>query len=380
MRMLTIFYFALARNFRDTSSLLQMTLLPLLLILILGTALNSFFQPESLEPVAVGYLNEDRGQAGAYFERFILSDEVKEILAVRPEHSLEEALSKLREGEYAALVHVPEDFSSGMLPAGKAALRVTVAPNLAMEASIVGNVLDSFIHGANAAVALQQLGTTEVLYSYGGAAIVEQPLAASGVMPGAMDYYAVTMLVMIIMYGSLYACYGMRESYLDAVGRRIKGSPVRGAEHYAGLVLANVVTVFLQLLLVLAITGLVYKVNWGDNLPLILLIAFSLVLLSISLGTMVAMVARNEMVAGGVLNIFIPVSTYIAGGYFKIASPGPVFNALQHLSPNNLAQTAIFNTIYGGPVTQTAFLLGLMVLFILVTFAIAMVAERRRLA
>jgi len=35
---------------------------------------------------------------------------------------------------------VPEDFSSGMLPAGKAALRVTVAPNLAMEASIVGNV------------------------------------------------------------------------------------------------------------------------------------------------------------------------------------------------------------------------------------------------
>ena len=34
-----------------------------------------------------------------------------------------------------------------------------------------------------------------------------------------MDYYAVTMLVMIIMYGSLYACFGMRESYLAAAGR-----------------------------------------------------------------------------------------------------------------------------------------------------------------
>ena len=77
------------------------------------------------------------------------------------------------------------------------------------------------------------------------------------------------------------------------------------------------------------------------------------------------------------LNVFIPVSTFI-GGYVKIVAPGPVFNALQHLSPNYLAQTAIFNTIYGGPGTHTAFLLGVMGLFILITFAIAMAAERRK--
>ena len=108
-----------------------------------------------------------------------------------------------------------------------------------------------------------------------------------------------------------------------------------------------------------------YNVNWGDNLPLILLITFALVLLSIGLGTLIGMVARNEMIAGGVLNVLIPAFTFIAGGYFKFTAPGPFFAALQHVSPNYLAQTAILNTIYGGPAAQTAAFLGAMWLIIL---------------
>ncbi|HOL17899.1 MAG TPA: ABC transporter permease, partial [Bacillota bacterium] len=231
---------------------------------------------------------------------------------------------------------------------------------------------------ANTVAALRRMGLAETAYSYQGGAIEDRPLAASGIMPGAIDYYAVTMLVMIIMYGSLYACFGMKESYLDAVGKRIKGSPIRGTEHYVGLVLANVVTVFLQALVVIAFTRYAYGVNWGENLPLILLITFTLVLLSIGLGTMIAMVTRSEMLAGGILNGLIPVITFMAGGYYRFSIPGKIFSALQHLSPNYLAQTAIFNTIYGGAAAHTGALLGAMGAIILGTFAVAMAAERRK--
>ena len=84
------------------------------------------------------------------------------------------------------------------------------------------------------------------------------------------------------------------------------------------------------------------------------------------------------MLAGGILNVLIPVFTFAAGGYVKITAPGPVFASLQHLSPNYLAQTAIFNTIYDGPAAQTAVLMGAMGLVILATFAVAMAVERRK--
>ena len=128
----------------------------------------------------------------------------------------------------------------------------------------------------------------------------------------------------------------------------------------------------------IAFTRYAYGVNWGENLPLILLITFTLVLLSIGLGTMIAMVTRNEMLAGSILNGLIPVFTFIAGGYYRFSIPGKFFSALQHLSPNYLAQTAIFNTIYGGAAAHQA-LLGAMGAIILGTFAVAMAAERRKI-
>ncbi len=378
MRMLNVFAYTLLRNLRDKGSMAQMVLLPVVLILILGIALNPAFQPYQISPVPVGYLHEDRGPAGDYFEQFIRSDEIGAILEVKAVSSREEGLDGLKEGRFSAFVYLPDDFSLRPAAGEKAAIEIAIDPAATLNADIVENVLESFIHGANAVEAVHRLGLAEPAYTFSGGGIVERPLAASGIRPGAMDYYAVTMLVMIIMYGSLYACFGMRESYLAAAGRRIKSSPIRGAEHYVGLVLANVVTVYLQVLVVLAFTRYAYNVNWGDNLPLILLITFTLVLLSTGLGTLIGMVARNEMIAGGVLNVLIPAFTFIAGGYFKFTAPGPFFAALQHVSPNYLAQTAIFNTIYGGPAAQTAAFLGAMWLIILGTFAAAVAVERRK--
>ena len=376
-RMLTIFQYTVLKNMRDKGSLMQMLFMPVLLILILGTALSPLFQHNEISPTTVGYLNDDAGPLSGYFDEFIRSDDLRQVLTVAPIASREEGLERLQKGEILALIHLDKDFSNRVLSGEKTAIELTSRQGNTLRLAIVENVLESFIQGANATEALQRMGAPDARYVHTGNVIEDLPVAASGIMPGAMDYYAVTMLVLFIMYGSMYSAFGMSESYLDAIGQRIKGTPIHAAEHYIGLVSANIITVFAQAMIVVTFAKFVYNVNWGPNIPMVLLITFILVLVANGLGAMVIMLIRNETQASLILNVIIPVFAFIAGAYFKFPFQGNIMPVLQHLSPNYLAQTAIFNTIYGGPASQTGTILGGLILLAIGTFAVAMVAERR---
>lgn len=153
---------------------------------------------------------------------------------------------------------------------------------------------------------------------------------------------------------------------------------MRHWEQYIGAVLANLVTVYTQALVIIAFTHFVYGVSWGPNLPLVLLIVFAHVLVAVGLGAMAVVLTRDIAKASSLLNALTILSTFIAGGYFKINLPG-ASSWIQYLSPNFLAQTALFNTIYAAPANETLGMLAAMAGIALAAFTISMVAERRAL-
>ncbi len=376
-RILTIIKYMFLKNLRDTgNTLLQMIVLPIALILILGMSLSPIFEYRELDPTSVGYLNEDEGSMSVYFDQFLEMPEISELLKVHQIDSLDQGLESLKKGELSALIHLEADFSAEVLSGGNSAIHITGHPERELRKAIVENLVEGFVSGANATRAMLVMGETEPVYAYTTGILVDHPVSSSGLMPGSMDYYAVTMLVMIIMYGALYSSFGMSESYLTNVGQRIKTTPISRKEQYTGLTLSSVLIVYLQVLVILAFTHFVFGVNWGDNIVMIMLIAFVLVVLANGLGVMVAMVTGNEMKSSNLINAFVVFSTFIAGGYWPINLPG-LLNYIRYLSPNYLAQTAIFNTIYDGPADQVILMLAGMLTMIIACFMIAMIAERR---
>ena len=376
-RILTIFQYTVLRNLRDTgNTVFQMLVFPIVLIFILGMALAPAFDHTQFNPTNVGYINEDQGPMGEHFHQFLANPEIGNLLNITSVQSKEEGLDLVKSGGITALIHLKADFSQQVSAGNPAAIQLTGHPSRPLGVAMVENVIESFLHGANAVQAMAAMGNPQPEFTFAEGIIQDLPISASGLMPSSMDYYAVTMLIMIIMYGALYATYGMGQSYLAEIGQRIKGSPIRPLEQYFGLILANVVTVYTQVLVILAFTHFVFGVSWGDNLSLILFIAFVMVVLAIGLGTMMVMLTKNETRASGLVNVIIVAGTFIAGGYFKVSLPG-VLGYIQYLSPNYLAQTAMFNTIYGGPANQTILMIAGLLAIITATFAVAMLAERR---
>lgn len=375
-RMLTIAKYIILQHLRNIGITLgQMLVFPLVVIFILGMALSPAFEDRKLDPTRVGYLNEDAGVMGGLVDDFLSRGEITELLEVKAIPSREKGLELLKDGEISALIHIEADYSEQVLAGNKAEIKVTGHPGRQLGVAIVETIMESFTYGGNATYALAAMGS-QLEYAPAFGSIEEHTVSASGLKPNAMGYYAVTMLVMMAMYGAIYAAYDMGQNYMEPVGLRVMSTPVRPWEQYAGTVLANLVTVYLQGLIIIAFTYLAFDVYWGPNLPLILLIVFVHVTLAVGLGTMAVMLTRDIARASGLLNILVVALTFLAGGYFEVNLPGS-FQWGQYLSPNFLAQTALFNTIYGGPRNETLVMLAAMAGIILVTFTVSMLAQRR---
>lgn len=385
MRMFHVAYYTILRNLRDKRSMASMLLLPIVLILILGTALNSAFSAQNMDSIPVCYLNNDKGSISKSFDDFLDSKEIKDMLTVNKVATFDAGKKLVSDKKAKALIVINENYSDDVQSGKNADIEVYTGSYNDFYTSVVRNVVDSYIYGANTVGAMQKIGAQELNYTR-TESIAESSVTTDGKTPRAVDYYAVTMLVMILMYGAQFGCHGIGEDYFEEKGRRIKSTPIKPYEQFIGITLGNVFTIMCQSLVLILFTKYVYKANWGGNIPAILLISFTLSVLSIALGMMLTVLIKDRNKASSLLSLIVPIMTFIAGGYARIQAGNTAFAKIMYISPNYLAQTALFNTIYGQPVTSntqllgTAGCIGVLWTITIIMFLIASVSGRRRIA
>lgn len=384
MNILHVAYYTVLRNLRDRKSMAMMLLMPIITILILGSALSSTYAVSDVGKTPVAYLNKDRGEGSKYFDEFLKNDEIEKMLSVKEVQTLEEGKNLISNNKVNGLIVINEDYSDLLSAGNKGTIEVYTGKK-GFRVSFIQNIIDSFINGANTVTAVQSLGSTNVNYTREDN-IEEMPITTEGKVPRAIDYYAITMLVMILMYGAQYGCHGMGEDYMEENGKRIRVTPIKPYEHFIGKTIGTVFTIECQAIVLIFFTKFVYKANFGPNIPAIIFISFTLATFSTGLGAMLTMVTGDRSKASSILSLAIPVLTFISGGYAKIEAGNSLFSKIMYISPNYLAQSAMFNSIYGEPVTSNIQLLSstqcIMLLWILtaIAFLAASVFGRRRVA
>lgn len=353
MNILNITYYGIIRNFRDKQSLSLMILLPLLSTLILGSALNATFNISSIGKVTIGYLNQDDGLAGEAFNQFISSEEVKSFIELKEISSYEEGVSLIRNRKASSIIIIESDFSQKLGSRDKANIKVYNSQYSNYRASIVKDLVDSFINTSNSMDIIKELDGEDFVPVTSNN-IEEIPISITGKLPRAIDYYAVTMLVMSIMYGTLYGSFAVAEDELLRTEIRLKSSPVKNYQLFSGRLLGTIVTLVLEILIMIGFTKFVYKVNWGNNMPFILFTCFSATVMVVGIGIMAYSIFKDANRASGILNLTVIVFTFLGGGYFPLSGFGPKMKELaSYISPNYMIQQVIFNNIYGGNQTES---------------------------
>ncbi len=376
MNVLRTAYYTIIKSFRDTKTLKIQMLLPIILILILGTALNSFFTPTNFEKFSVYYLNEDEGTLSKKFDEFLNNEEIKSLIEIKDIKSYEKGKKDVENGDIAAFIHIPEDFSSNIQSGEKGCIEVLTCEYYLEGESVVKNIVDGFINGANAYDAVYKTGGKINNYKdYEN--IDNEGISYKGKIPRAIDYYSVTMLVMIMMYGMYYGMYSLVEDKYTNTYTRIKSAPIHGYEINIGKTIGNVLTLFLQEILLMIFTKYVYNSNWSGNLLITILILFIFSVFAISLGMLIYEVFRDYNKASNFVDLIVPFFTFISGGYVKVDILGPFVEKISKFSPNYLAQNALFTNIYGGKASDIYFAIAGLTIMSIVFYAVTSVLGRR---
>ena len=351
---------------RNPLGVTVISLFPILLILILGSALSSYISPETdFDAVSVAYVTDNEYSIFAEllkedFSRFISAEFTNE----------DAAFQMLAEEKIHVIIYEIEGDIS-----------VLKSDFIRTDTNIVLSIIDSYKKNATAvelAIANGRNPVEVMSVLDSNFAVEAKPIG--GRVPTATDYYAVTMIVYMLLIAGINGIELFNKGLLSDTGARIATAPVSRFAQIGGLLAASTATSFLQGMLPFTFAGLVYGVYWGERIWLVLLALFAVVLFSQAFCIFLLLLSRNTGAAMGIMQAVLWVTTFISGGYMKITF-GEQLDRILAYAPNALAHTTIFGAIYGGNEAKIMSSLAILFAMSAVFFGLAFVCgsiERRR--
>jgi len=365
MHFLSTFKMGFMHLWKDPVTVAVIIGFPIVLILLLGTALSAIFSTEvNLNPASVAVVAEPNGILGT----FLQSDEIARFFDL--EFTGLDSAKELVESGNVTAAFVEQHFGEPV--------KVILPASSGLMAQVALTVVDSFQQigaaGTIAVMAGRDIGEIMLL---GDVQVMPQPLGTR--IPSAMDYYAVTMLIMILLFTGLGGMELFHKGLFSDTGDRMRLSPISKISLVGGLMGASTATGFSKGLIVFAFTVFVYGVYWGNRIPLVLLTLFGIVLFSQALCVLLLVITRNKNAVLAIAQTLFFVTTFFSGGYVPVNFGGIVGQIAQYM-PNALAHTVVFGAIYGGDEAFMATSLAILFGTGVVMMAVSLILGRRRLA
>lgn len=347
MRFICQITYSIKRIFMDYKPLCAKLLSAIVVILILGAANSSTFEKKDIDAGRIIYINDDKGEYGKLILEDITKNEnLSSLTKFEQATSLEEAKELVNKDEASGVLYFPKDFSEGNGSKIETHVFKVYCKSYSKEDSksngvMIKTVMESLSDSLNAVNASNKINGKMDNISFSTDHIVEAITVDYPVKTTAMQYFAVAMTLMLIMYGTQYGSVSVAEDYLGTMGRRLKLSPMSPIEQYMGKIIGLSLMVFIEAVFIIFFTKFIYGVNWGNNYPLLFVIIMTYAVLANTLGALITIITRNPTISDVACISVIITFTFFAGGFFVMD-----FGWFKYISLSYYANVAINALIY----------------------------------
>jgi ABC-2 type transport system permease protein len=334
----------LSRVYRDRTALFFILVLPVLIMVIIG---STFFG--DVDDLPIGIVDRDGGELHARIDR-ALDD--SPALATRAYTDLDALALDIRTGRiHAGLVisapGEPVELIIDPVRQSTGAVRNVVRGVLAAEGARLGAA--RFASDLTGTDLDENLRTTDALHA--DQVPVGVPVVALGEPVdddvNRFSYTAPANLVLFVFINSLAIAASLVEARQLGVINRMRAGPVRTSAIVFGFGFSRVVFSLVQSVLLLAVGAILFGVDFGDPAGVALVVlAFSV--LSAGAGLLVAAMVRNGEQAQA---IGIPAAIalgMLGGAMWPLEIVGSTMRTVGHLVPHAWAMDAWVELIYDG--------------------------------
>ncbi|RKP48044.1 ABC transporter permease [Cohnella endophytica] len=372
MNILIIALKEIKTTLRDKRTFTFMLLFPIILMLILGTALsNAFSSTTPVGDLKLLYKSDiaDK-QLTQFWQSFSQAIEKEGIVSVPIEKGVD-GKQEISANHYAAYAEV-----------GDQGIAYYGSSKKTIESNILQGMLTAFADKYNLAAAAM---ATDPSLAEGiirdandsAAKYVKETSLIADKQPGSIDYYAMAMTTMIALYASISGTLLFWvEKKRNTIVRMI-ASPVSKGEIFAGKVIGCTVINILLVFAVMLVSKFVFQADWGNHLGIVLVVLVTEVMLAVSLGLVLSYWKGDS--ARSIVMIFTQISSFIGGAYFPLGNSGESFMGfISDLSPLRWANQALTKIIYNGDLGAAWPAIGLNVGIAAACLFIAVVSMRKK--
>ncbi|ULO07995.1 ABC transporter permease [Paenibacillus sp. 19GGS1-52] len=380
----TIMSYELRRLLRSRSMLLNMFLLPLVLIFLLGSSLSGVMgngKDSTIAPVNVGIvsLSGEGLASSAIVASFLKTPEISKIIVPREVESRKVVESGLRSGKYGYAVVIPANFDSEVQSGGAAKLEYILGKDRT-DNMVAGTVFDNFLSNINAkqAVALM-LGpealTAAATTSGDHALVTLGKLSEGGATYTASQFYAVSMMLMFLLYSGLTVTSSLFNEKENHTLFRINSMPVKGSQLFIGKMLGVGIVSIFQCVAIILLSHWFFGVDWGNRPGLLLLFCLIMIIASMTLSIIISLFSKNMAGARSVITVITVIMTFISGGMAPL--PDSWVNSVGAYTLNHWAMQAILRMMLHSGLSEILPNLGVLSLICLVLFSAAFISYKK---
>jgi ABC-2 type transport system permease protein len=391
---------------RDKGAMVLMLLAPIVLTLAMGAVTGSFSGRQAntgISDVPVMILNLDQGQAGAAIvagfksqTKYFIVEEVSDEAAAR---------KAVMNDKVAAAVFIPTDFTDSMqAQSGNEPVSVEVYGSSGRPISV--NLVQSFVSSiinqieiipASLGVTANQLVSSGLVTPEQQGTYVEQMASRLMQNPSSsqsieirdisetkaeegfnsLAYLAPAMAIFFLMYTVTQASRSILDERDQGTLPRMLISPTRNAEVLGGKVLSVVVIAFLQVGVLILACAILFRLDWGSPLPVLLLI-IGVALGASAWGILLASFSKNPYQVSSLGTALMLLFGIMGGTFISVDSFGGVMKYISKITPHAWALDGFQTLALGGTLNDIVVdLIGLLAMTIIL-FAISILVSRKR--
>jgi ABC-2 type transport system permease protein len=363
MRIVDLAFKDINQLVRDKRALLFLVLMPIMFTVFMGIMLTPPAQ-ESDSRLPIGFINQDQsGTLGAEFRSLLESSEAVKPIEVESNDATRGS-EQVRDGKIAALVVVPDRFSSSLLANEPIQAIVVVDTNQqsGQTANAALNTVTNRLLGAIEAARLSTADQPEKFDTALKAALAAWQQPPIGVTVETMNapqeeknpalggykQSAPGMLVQFTIFSLTTTATILVIERKSRTLQRMLTTSMRRWEIIAGHLLAMFTVVLLQQTLLVVFAQVFLDVNYLAQPLATLLVMVSFGAWIASLGLFISALAKTDeqAVMWSLLAMFM--LTALAGAWFPLEITGQVFNTIGHLTPGAWAMDGFQNIVVRG--------------------------------
>lgn len=368
MRWLAIGIKDLRVTTRDRGALGILLGMPMILIVILGSALGNL--AANIEKIPVAIVNMDEGDAGARITDGFFDDaQLTRLFLARRDRDPIEARAAVERGDLAGALVVPADFTRRLNTGKPSVLTLYADPGRQITAVVFRGVAEAVsvrvsaasIAARTSAYYLSGVRTRDPAFL--GAVIgkavrsasetgaleavkLEETTAARGTEVSTLSYYAGAMSVMFIMFGAMFGAFSLIRERDTWTLPRMLTTPATRIDIVGGKMLGVFIVGVAQFAVLFAFTSSI-GVKWGDPLA-VALVACTTVAASTGMSILIAAIAKTVRAVSGVAQIVIQLMAALGGSFFPVAQFPGWLQPLHYLTVNGWAIDGILAAMRGG--------------------------------